>query len=155
MTADDDTQPVTLSREQCLERLASAPLGRIGVSIDALPAILPVRFTLVDDSVVFRTTKGTKLDTAAKGAVIAFQADDYDVTESGWWSVLLQGIATPVGDPESDTEAEAEADTEADTRTPDAGFGSRGRTRLLRISSGNMHGSLFTAAGGRLHVGPD
>lgn len=54
-----------LTRAQCLELIATVPVGRIGVSIRALPVILPVNFVLVGENIVFRTIPGTKLDAAA------------------------------------------------------------------------------------------
>jgi len=73
-------------------------LGRIGASIDALPVILPVDFSLSDECVLIWTVPGTKLDTATMGNVVAFQADSYDPTGDSGWSVLLQGVATAVAD---------------------------------------------------------
>jgi hypothetical protein len=110
-------------------------LGRIGVSIDALPVILPMHFTLVDDSVLFRTTLGTRLDSAASSAVVAFQVDAYDSTEPGWWSVLLQGIASPVS--EGETEMGPGARSASD-------WSSAGKvSHLLRVHSQTMTGRLF------------
>ncbi|MGZ4140125.1 MAG: pyridoxamine 5'-phosphate oxidase family protein, partial [Actinomycetota bacterium] len=53
-----------LSREECLELLAGAVVGRLGVSIRALPTILPVNFAVLRDRIVVRTVPGTKLDAA-------------------------------------------------------------------------------------------
>ena len=44
--ADDD-----LSRAECWELLASASVGRLALSIRALPLILPVRYAVDDASV--------------------------------------------------------------------------------------------------------
>ena len=132
---------VTLSREQCLIRLAQTAVGRIGVSIDALPVILPIHFTMVDGSVLFRTMKGTKLDMAAGGAVVAFQVDSPDSGGGGWWSVLVQGIASPVGD-----ETHAHRSSAASWNWSGAGDASR----LLRIDPSAMSGRLFEGAGLRL-----
>jgi hypothetical protein len=147
MGPGDDSEMVVLSRQQCLDRLASTEVGRIGVSMDALPVILPVEFTVVDESIMFRTSRNTKLDAATVGAVIAFQADAYDPTDDGWWSVLLQGIATPVDAREG----------EADGGPPSSRMwsGSGGETRLLRLNSENMHGRSFPGVVYPFPVGPD
>src|SRR5690242_15278604 len=85
----------------CMRLLTSVPVGRIGITIDALPAVLPVNFVVHDDAVVFRTVPGTKLDAATKGAVVAFEADSYgSAHERAGWSVLLRGIAEEVTDAE-------------------------------------------------------
>ena len=88
-----------LSREECLRLLASVSVGRIGLSVAALPVVLPVNFALLDGNVVFRTVEGTKFHAAALGAVVAFEADDYDPSGTRGWSVLIQGVSNVVTDP--------------------------------------------------------
>lgn len=89
-----------LGVEECLALLGSVPVGRVGVTIDALPAVLPVNFALWNGTIVFRTVPGTKLDAAAAGAVVAFEADAYGTADApGGWSVLVRGIAREVTDP--------------------------------------------------------
>jgi nitroimidazol reductase NimA-like FMN-containing flavoprotein (pyridoxamine 5'-phosphate oxidase superfamily) len=87
-----------LSREECLHLLASAPIGRVGLSIKALPAVLPVNFALIDGDVVFRTVEGTKFHSAAAGRVLAFEADGYAPDGRSGWSVLVQGVSRVVTD---------------------------------------------------------
>jgi uncharacterized protein len=88
-----------LDRDECLRLLATASLGRIGITSGALPVILPVNFRLVGESIVFRTASGTKLDAATRGAVVAFEVDAMDPIEHTGWSVMVTGIARPVTDP--------------------------------------------------------
>jgi uncharacterized protein len=83
-----------LAPAECLRLLASVTVGRVGVTIDALPAVLPVNFVMSEGAVVFRTVPGTKLDAATAGAVVAFEADDHGTADApGGWSVLVRGIA--------------------------------------------------------------
>lgn len=82
-----------LSRDQCFALLATVPIGRVATSFDALPVVLPVNFTLVDQTVIFRTRPGTKLDAALMRSVVAFEADDYAADGSWGWSVLVRGYA--------------------------------------------------------------
>lgn len=89
-----------MSRAECLEHLASTSMGRLGVTIRALPAILPVNFRLHDDHVVLRSVPGSKLDAATAGTVVAFEADDHAPDGAWGWSVLVQGIAEEVLDPD-------------------------------------------------------
>jgi uncharacterized protein len=88
-----------LSPADCLALLQRAPVGRVGVSIEALPAVLPVNFVLVDSAVVFRTVPGTKLDAATAGAIVAFEVDSYEPDGTSGWSVMVQGRAEEVSDP--------------------------------------------------------
>ena len=90
---------VELGPDECLDLLGSVPVGRVGVTIDALPAVLPVNFMMWHGAIVFRTVPGTKLDAAAAGAVVAFEADAYGGPASpGGWSVLVRGFAREVTD---------------------------------------------------------
>ena len=87
-----------LERDECLRLLAGAHIGRLALSIDALPVILPVNFVMHDDQVVFRTAPGTKLSAAARSAVVAFEADQIDPMRHEGWSVLVTGRAHEVVD---------------------------------------------------------
>ncbi|MBS2531734.1 pyridoxamine 5'-phosphate oxidase family protein [Catenulispora sp. NF23] len=80
-----------LSERECLDRLASTPVGRIAFSQNALPAVVPVNFVLDDGHILFRTAPGSELDTAVRGAVVAFEADDIDPGTRTGWSVLVVG----------------------------------------------------------------
>lgn len=82
----------------CLALLRSVPIGRVGVSVEALPAIFPVNFVLDGWDVVFRTGSGTKLAAAAEKAVVVFEADHFDAFEHTGWSVMAVGKAQAVTD---------------------------------------------------------
>ena len=45
--------------EECLRLLATVPVGRVGVTIDALPAVLPVNFVMTGGAVVFASAAMT------------------------------------------------------------------------------------------------
>ncbi len=127
-----------LSRPECFDLLARVSVGRIGASIDALPVILPVNFAVSGESVLFRTIHGTKLDAATIGAVVAFQADAYEVGD--WsWSVLLQGVASAVSD----------EDGQAQAGKIHIGPWAGGHVdlRLVRIVATNVSGRRFHIAG--------
>lgn len=88
-----------LSRDAALGLLDGARLARVGVSVDALPVVLPVFITLIDDRIVFRTVPGTKLHAAVNGAIVAVEADRLDEDSGNGWSVLVRGVAREVTDP--------------------------------------------------------
>jgi uncharacterized protein len=80
-----------MSREECLQLLSSVPMGRVGLTINALPVVLPVNFAVLDGDIVFRTVVGTKFHAAATGTVLAFEVDGYDPDGARGWSVVVQG----------------------------------------------------------------
>lgn len=90
-----------LERGECLRLLAASSIGRIGISIGALPVVLPINFRLVDDQVVFRTGIGSKLDAASTDSVVAFEVDEFDPLSHTGWSVVVSGTAHEVSDPDA------------------------------------------------------
>ncbi len=89
-----------LSRDECLRLLASVPVGRVIYTRRALPAVELVNFALDQGDIVIRTDRGGKLAAAARGAVVAFEADCLDAAQQSGWSVTAIGQSREVIDPE-------------------------------------------------------
>src|SRR3954454_11873266 len=89
-----------LSRQECVGLLARQPVGRLAVSVDALPAVFPVNFALSGEDIVFRCAAGTKFSAATAGSVVAFEVDGYDTANREGWSVINRAIAEEVIAPE-------------------------------------------------------
>jgi len=85
-----------LGRDDCLALLRTVPVGRIGLSMHALPVVLPVNFVVDDDHdrLVLRTAEGAKLRAALMGAVVAFEADLINPMNHTGWSVLVRGSSS-------------------------------------------------------------
>ncbi|MEU6255830.1 pyridoxamine 5'-phosphate oxidase family protein [Streptomyces sp. NPDC047043] len=89
-----------LDRQECLHLLAKVPLGRVVYTRHALPAVLPVNFSLdTDGSVLIRTSATSDLVRAIDGVVVAFEADAFDAEDESGWSVVVTGRAEVVTDP--------------------------------------------------------
>lgn len=82
-----------LSRRECIDLLATVPVGRIVYTESALPAVQLVNFRLAGNTVVIRTAPGSKLAAAARHAIMAFEADRYDEDARIGWSVTVVGHA--------------------------------------------------------------
>jgi uncharacterized protein len=80
-----------LSEAQCIALLQTHHLGRVGITVGGLPVILPVNYAWIDDTIVFRTSVGTKLHAATQKAVVAFEVDAHDDERRTGWSVLAVG----------------------------------------------------------------
>jgi uncharacterized protein len=87
-----------LTESECRARLSLHSVGRIALSLHALPVILPVNYVLHGETIVFRTTPGTKFSAALSRSVIAFEIDEYEPNLDRGWSVVVQGIAETVTD---------------------------------------------------------
>lgn len=91
---------VALAEAECRDLLGKAQLGRVIVSVDALPAAFPVNYRMIGDSIVFRTARGTKLTSAVNRAVVGFEVDEIDEDRRAGWSVLVVGMSCLVTDPD-------------------------------------------------------
>jgi uncharacterized protein len=89
-----------LSRDECLQLMASVPVGRVIYTRRALPAVDLVNFALDHGDVVIRTDRSGKLAAAARGAVVAFEADCLDPAHHVGWSVTAIGPSREVTDAE-------------------------------------------------------
>lgn len=87
-----------LSRDECLTLLASVPVGRIIFTRRALPAVELVSFVIDRGEIVIRTDSGGQLAAAARGAIVAFEADLLDVAGRTGWSVIAIGPSRAVTD---------------------------------------------------------
>ncbi len=90
-----------LTPSECLELLAQVEIGRIALSMDALPVILPVAFALIDDQVHFRSIRDSKMDAAVDNRVVAFESGAYEPETGTGWSVLVQGMTQAVHESDS------------------------------------------------------
>ncbi|MFC8426439.1 pyridoxamine 5'-phosphate oxidase family protein [Streptomyces sp. NPDC057236] len=90
-----------LDRQECLRLLAGVPVGRVIYTRQALPAVLPVNFSLdTDASVLLATSPGSDLVRAVDGTVVAFEADEFHAETRSGWSVIVTGRATVVTGPD-------------------------------------------------------
>jgi hypothetical protein len=72
--------------------LATVPVGRVGFMADDEVAVLPVRFLVDGQDVVFRTYLGSKLSTMEVGHYACFEVDSYDAATRTGWSVVARGL---------------------------------------------------------------
>ncbi|HET6832941.1 MAG TPA: pyridoxamine 5'-phosphate oxidase family protein [Acidimicrobiales bacterium] len=125
-----------LGRDACLRLLATATLGRVGVSSGALPSVLPVNFRFDGRQILIRTGMGTKLDAAVNNAVVAFEVDEIDPVAHTGWSVLVTGLARELTDAGELAAAQV---------PPLARWAPRGDHRVIAISTELVSGRRVVA----------
>jgi nitroimidazol reductase NimA-like FMN-containing flavoprotein (pyridoxamine 5'-phosphate oxidase superfamily) len=90
-----------LSRAECIELLASCPVGRIGAVVDGAPLVLPVNYRWIPDErtpyIAIRTRPDNVIDRA--GPAVAFEIDGVDAYHHTGWSVLVRGALHHVMNP--------------------------------------------------------
>lgn len=85
-----------LDQDDCIRLLAENTLGRVSVTMSALPAIRTVRYAMTPGHVVFRAAPHSRLRAAAANSIIAFHTDHAGETNGLGWSVLVQGLCQEV-----------------------------------------------------------
>ena len=100
MPTDEDRFRETLDEAQCRRLLTTVTIGRLGFTEDALPAILPVTFTLQNGYVLIAVRHDSSVVNAVRRSVVALQVDDYDPAAGTGWSVTVVGPSRVVRDPD-------------------------------------------------------
>jgi len=90
--------PVELPYAKCRELLGGGVFGRVAVCTPEGPRILPVNYSIVNESVVFRTSPTGVVATHNWGSQIAFEVDHADYADHRGWSVLATGRGQRVED---------------------------------------------------------
>ncbi len=104
-TTDADRTVEVLDDDECHRLLATASIGRLAFTADALPAIQPVSYVLRLREVIIPARTGSELVRAAHGAVVAFEVDTYcpgspeEDLRTGW-SVTGVGASRVVTEPD-------------------------------------------------------
>jgi hypothetical protein len=83
----------------CMERLASTKRGRMAITVGALPTIVPVCYTIVDDQVRFPVMTDEAWR-ATDGHIVAFNAEGVDAGDR-LWSVGVLGRAHHLASPDA------------------------------------------------------
>ena len=72
--------------------LATVPIGRVGFLADDEVAVLPVRFMVDGQDVVFRTYVESKLSKIEVGHYVCFEVDSCGADARTGWSVVVRGL---------------------------------------------------------------
>jgi transcriptional regulator with XRE-family HTH domain len=101
---------LTLDLDECRALLGTHGVGRLGLTRQDDPAIIPVNYQITHGDVAFRTTPGT-LPASAADQKVAFEVDHIDDALGQGWCVLI------VGDARTVTEASAVSGLDATAHT--------------------------------------
>ena len=82
-----------LSEQECRALLASTNFGRVSLTINALPVVVPVSYAYLGGSIVLGMQDGPAFRTAARGNVIALSVDNA-APGPEFWAVLAIGPTT-------------------------------------------------------------
>jgi nitroimidazol reductase NimA-like FMN-containing flavoprotein (pyridoxamine 5'-phosphate oxidase superfamily) len=128
-------QPIVeeLNQDECLRLLAKQKVGRLAVAEPGgAPHLVPVNYTLLRGSVVFRSAPGTKLRLLVTEPV-TFEVDWSDDIGRTGWSVVVSGLAYEASDREIEVE---------DLRL--SSWVERQNSRWVRLVPGSITGRRIT-----------
>jgi nitroimidazol reductase NimA-like FMN-containing flavoprotein (pyridoxamine 5'-phosphate oxidase superfamily) len=94
---DPRTHLEVIPREECLQLLAHTYLGRLAIVVEGRPLVFPVNYAMDGETIVIRTSEGTKLH-GARGHEVAFEIDHADPRYHVGWSVLVVGACEEESD---------------------------------------------------------
>ena len=82
-----------LDERECWELLGSVSVGHVGLSIGALPSVLPAQYYRDGQTLVICLGSDEVPMSSLIDAVIAFSVDAFDSSSGVGWAVQAQGIA--------------------------------------------------------------
>jgi nitroimidazol reductase NimA-like FMN-containing flavoprotein (pyridoxamine 5'-phosphate oxidase superfamily) len=124
--------PVRIDATSCFELLRTTNEGHVALSVAALPVIVPVRFALVVDDVIFGVSAEPRLIAALDGNVVCLAASSRGVVTSNAWTITVTGTARVLG-----------AEPVADLARPVIDSGPWGADRLVRMRAELVRGRYF------------
>jgi len=130
-----------MSHSECLEALASRPVGRVAYCDPDGPVVIPVNYVLEGEDVLFRIASWTSLARGLHGPA-AFQVDDFEEYTQSGWSVLVRGKVSYI-DHDSGSEGAAKGAAEGTERPVPWAAGRR--ELLVRISPSSITGRRLLA----------
>jgi uncharacterized protein len=89
-------EPFELSPDECRELLTAGLVGRVALCTPKGPHIVPVNYSVVDDTLIVRTTPYSVLGSQAGGSILALEVDQFDYERQHGWSVVARGRADVV-----------------------------------------------------------
>jgi nitroimidazol reductase NimA-like FMN-containing flavoprotein (pyridoxamine 5'-phosphate oxidase superfamily) len=96
MVIEGRTWSELLSHDECWKLVRKADIGRVAVVVAGRPEIFPVTFAVDDDTIVFRTDRGTKLRALLDQPRTCFEVDGVGRELWSGWSVMVKGTAHEV-----------------------------------------------------------
>jgi nitroimidazol reductase NimA-like FMN-containing flavoprotein (pyridoxamine 5'-phosphate oxidase superfamily) len=87
-----------LSYSECEALLRAGVAGRVALMSPTGPQIVPLNYSVVDSTIIVRTSPESVLGKYGPDAVLAFEVDGFDHAYQQGWSVVARGRAGVVRD---------------------------------------------------------
>jgi uncharacterized protein len=127
-----------LNAEDSFELIGGGTIGRIAVSVGALPALIPVQYVVDDGDILIQLDDGFGCR-IADGCVLGFEVDQFDAARRSGWSVLIIGTAKSLD----------AAEVEAATGEPLPHRDDHPHCKYMRLHPGTVTGRRISRPTGR------
>ena len=131
-TTEDPRATRALSEDECWQRIAAAPYGRVAATAAGEIDIFPVNHGVESGTIVFRTAAGTKLLELTIHHGVAFEVDGF--TDADAFSVVVKGRAE---------EFDRQGEVYAAERLGITPWAPEEKDRWVRITPTEVHGRAF------------
>lgn len=101
-SVDDEGTFERLDPAECEQLVREVSVGRVAWLSRRGLQVLPIRYTVVDQKIYFRTSATSILSELTSLSQVAVQIDDLDADTASGWSVLVQGQARVSANPPTD-----------------------------------------------------
>lgn len=85
-----------MTADECRRLLASTHIGRMALTVGALPVVLPVQYRLDGDRLLVRTPGHHDVGEGIDRQVVGFEADQLDLDHGVGWCVSVTGTVRTV-----------------------------------------------------------
>jgi uncharacterized protein len=128
-----------LAEDECFDLLKRHHFGRVAIAegVDLPPMIMPLNYLVDADTVVVRTDPDSRLGSALRNAMVAFEIDGVDQLQRTGWSVVVSGRAQEIVDP---------GDLQELNQTPLLPWAPGDRSQYVRITPGSVTGRRISVA---------
>jgi nitroimidazol reductase NimA-like FMN-containing flavoprotein (pyridoxamine 5'-phosphate oxidase superfamily) len=128
-----------LAEDECFDLLKRHHFGRVAIAegVDLPPMIMPLNYLVDAATVVVRTDPDSRLGSALRYAMVAFEIDGVDQLQRTGWSVVVSGRAQEIVDP---------GDLQDLNQTPLLPWAPGDRSQYVRITPGSVTGRRISVA---------
>jgi uncharacterized protein len=128
-----------LAEDECFDLLKRHHFGRVAIAegVDLPPMIMPLNYLVDAATVVVRTDPDSRLGSALRYAMVAFEIDGVDQLQRTGWSVVVSGRAQEIVD---------QGDLQDLNQTPLLPWAPGDRSQYVRITPGSVSGRRISVA---------
>jgi len=87
-----------LSQSECEDLLRASTAARVAFVASDGPHIVPMNYTVLEGSVILRTSPTSLLGIYGRGARLAIEIDGFDFAHEQGWSVVARGTSQVIDD---------------------------------------------------------